>query len=228
MRKLYGFIGALALLVGLFGIVHSSNTCTPTDIMCFVSGPSQNTTTNFRVDASGNVTANNVTAQGTLNVTGVSTFTGNQVELGNEILGATGVSVSSVTTASNTALAFFVYLSTQTNAVAAPAGGVVLSTTSTGSNIVGVVLSSQTSAGSAKTFLGIADSAASTGTVVQVDYSGIAVALTTGTVAPGDLLVTTNTVTGALATNNSAAAGSIVGVALEANVNSLTRILLRH
>lgn len=84
MKRMFGFIGALALLVGLFGIVHSANTCTPTDIQCYVSGPSQNTTTNFRVDASGNITAGTLTTTGVTN-SGNETITGNETTTGKTI-----------------------------------------------------------------------------------------------------------------------------------------------
>jgi hypothetical protein len=64
-----------------------------------------------------------------------------------------------------------------------------------------------------------------------VDFSGIAVALSTGNIAVGDLLVSTATAPGYLYTNNSASAGSIVATALEsANISTpgLIRVLLHH
>jgi len=86
------------------------------------------------------------------------------------------------------------------------------------------------------TVIGVADASASSGTVVNVDYSGLAVALATGAVSVGDLLVSsTNAVSpngGLVGTNNSASVGSIIGTALTTNTAAaspqLIRVLLHH
>ena len=67
MKRMFKGLGALALLVGLVSTVRAANTCTPSDIDCFVSGPSQNTTTRFRIDSSGNIqTVGSITSTGNI------------------------------------------------------------------------------------------------------------------------------------------------------------------
>jgi hypothetical protein len=229
MKKLYGLIGALALLVGLFGIgiVHSANTCTNSDIMCFVSGPSQNTSTNFRVDASGNITsAGNFTNTGKITSTGTSAST-----IGGSILqGTSGVAPSTAPTSGNSLGIMTPVLLANGSANAAVEGSVLISSTAI-SNQVTVVVS--TGAGHINV-VGIAAAVASTGSVVNMYTSGFVLALTTQTVNAGDVLVTTTTPAGYLVSAGQAggvalATGNDVGVAMGAGVaaGGLTKIWLR-
>jgi hypothetical protein len=202
----------------LFPIVFSSfclAAVTPgrTDFIDYCTG-SNNSNCVFQIDASGNVTGNNLTAQGYVNT------------LGNIVSGPVGVSQSTATSTSNTAQTFAVFISSLSS-LAPLKGMVIVSTTPIAGQGISGVTGSATN--TLTTFIGVADVASATNTVVNVDYGGIAVALTTGTVNPGDLLVTTNTAAGYLGTNNSASAGQIVARALSSGISSggLTRVLLR-
>jgi hypothetical protein len=224
MKNIFKTIGAISLLMAIFTTVHASNTCQRTDLFCHPTGPSQSQTTPFRVDASGNMTtAGSITTSGATSVTGIST------QLSNISLGVTGTGVSNASTAANTALSVPVMVST-----AIVQGMAIIATTLNGTSptLVNGVMPAATGS---TAVIGIADAAASSGSVVNVDYSGVVVALTTGAVTVGDLLVSTaslSTLTyGYLATNNSAAAGAIVGTALAtqpASYSGLTRVLLKH
>jgi len=78
-------------------------------------------------------------------------------------------------------------------------------------------------------WIGVAVTAASTGSVVNVYSSGWVLALTTGTVNAGDVLVTSGTVQGYLGSDTTPTTGADVGVAMgPGNANGgLTRIRLR-
>lgn len=228
MKKLYGLIGALALLVGLFGIVHSANTCTNTDFECYVSGPSQSPTTVFRVDSVGNISTNGtLSVTGTSTFTGVATFTAGPVFTGNPTFGSTTVALSTAPTSGNSnGTKVTAFLGGPANVAAE---GSVLIATAPISNQVSVAVSTGTNN---YNVVGIAVSATtSTGTVVSMYTSGFVLALTTGAVSAGDLLVTTQTVTGAgyLATNNAATVNTAVAVAVgtqAAAANGLLKVKL--
>ncbi len=72
MKYILKTIGAAALLMVLSATLHAANTCQRTDIYCHPVGPSQNQTTPYRVDSSGNITAGNVTSAGTVSAPTVS------------------------------------------------------------------------------------------------------------------------------------------------------------
>jgi hypothetical protein len=131
--------------------------------------------------------------------------------------------ISSLNTAANTSIAVPVLVST-----AVSQGMVIVATTTNQTGLVNGVISY---ASGQTTNLGIADTAASSGTVVNVDYAGVSLGLTTGTIVVGDLLVSTITWPGYLVTNNSAAAGAIIATALTAEnstTSGLTRVLIHH
>ena len=94
MKRLWKFIGALALLMGAVHFANAANTCVPTDMWCYVSGPSQNTTTQARLDASGNLTLN-----GSATITGNESVSGNNTVSGKTIYPiqtVTGISTQTI------------------------------------------------------------------------------------------------------------------------------------
>lgn len=165
---------------------------------------------------------NNSCIQYYLDTSGNQAVYGTNIQYSNIIEGPTGVALSTLTTSPNTASSVPVLVST-----AVVKGMAMVATTVNQPNVVNGVMATTSGA---TTGIGIADVTAASGTVVNVDFSGPVVALTTGTVAVGDLLVSTVTWPGYLVTNNSAAAGAIYGTALAANggVSGLTRILVHH
>lgn len=77
--KKYSFLVLLSVLIGGIGLSWSANTCTNTDQACYVIGSSQNPTTVYRIDASGNVTNTaNITVTGTAAHTGPTVYTRSQ------------------------------------------------------------------------------------------------------------------------------------------------------
>jgi hypothetical protein len=223
MKNIWKLIGALVVLVGVLSLGYSAQTCQRSDFLCFESGPSQSLITPFRVDAAGNVTI-----LGNESVTGTTTNTGTTTALSNILLGAGGVGTANTTSAANVSLTIPVLVST-----AISQGMAIIATTQNQPGFVNGVMAQATGS---TAVIGIADAAAASGTVVNVDFSGLAVALTTGAVTVGDLLVSTTGATGSissgyLATNNSASAGAIVATALQTQASTysgLTRILIHH
>lgn len=132
---------------------------------------------------------------------------------------------SNLNTAANSAIGFTVISSTPM-----VQGDVVIVGASTAVNpnqINGLLPTTN----NATTLLGVADTAASSGTAVTIDYAGVAVVLGSGTITVGDILVSTGSPSGYAQTNNSASAGAIIGTALNSGtVNSpgLIRVLLHH
>lgn len=78
-------------------------------------------------------------------------------------------------------------------------------------------------------WVGIAKAATSTGSIVDVYYSGFVLARTTGTVVAGDTLVSTGTVAGYLGADATPTTGADVGVAMTAGnaAGGLTKIRLK-
>lgn len=76
-------------------------------------------------------------------------------------------------------------------------------------------------------WVGVAKAPASTGTIVDVYYSGTVLALSTGTVVAGDTLVSSNTASGYLGADSSPTTGADVGVALSGGTSTGGRIKVR-
>src|SRR5579864_7557347 len=76
MKKIGKWVLALTLCAG--GVVRAAQVCQRTDFLCFESGPSQNLSTPFRVDAAGNVTSASSIAAGTIGGTGILNIAGFQ------------------------------------------------------------------------------------------------------------------------------------------------------
>lgn len=220
MKKLvYGSIVATCLVFGLLSFGHAD------DIVTYDIKEGTTVTKVLSLDETGD-----------LAVTKVSTFTGNVYLDGNLlindddiIMGSTSTVVSTATTA-GTGQGTYVtaYLVPGDLETAASEGSLLIATTPAS----GYGLSVGVSTGSfAQKWLGVAASAASTGTVVNMYTSGVVFALTTGTVNVGDLLVSTDGAVGYLSANNDTTNGDnrVVGVALSAGTTTggRTKILLR-
>ena len=78
-------------------------------------------------------------------------------------------------------------------------------------------------------WLGVAKTAASTGTLVDVYYSGFVLARTTGTVVPGDSLVSTTAAAGYLTGDSTPTTGADVAIAITAGTaaGGLTKVRLK-
>ncbi len=136
-----------------------------------------------------------------------------------------GLLLSTLTTSGNsTGKTIQAYLAGSTNAVE---GNLMVAThPAVGYGLAVVVAPAVTDLTS---FLGIAKAATSTGSLVDVYYSGFVLALTTGTVLPGDTLVSTTSAFGYLTGDSTPTSGAAVGVALSSGTASggLTKIKLK-
>ncbi len=225
MKKLISLAAGLCLSA----MAYAAVTPNKTDFVDYCTG-SQNSNCVYQVDSSGNVTqAGNQTVQGNLNVTGTHTqtgatsFTSGVTFTGAVNYGSSSVAITTATTSGNsigdrsTALLM--------GANAAIEGSVLIaSTTVTGTSMTVAVSTGSTH----PQVVGVATAAASTGTLVNFYTNGFVLALTSGTVAAGDILVTTVNGTGYLAAGNSANALYEVGIAGTAGTTAggLTKILL--
>lgn len=212
MKKLAGLILCLVALVSVsYALTTFSLNGTGT----------KRDTPQFYVDDSGNLTmlgtltavtgtfSGNETIAGTLDVTGASSFTGIMNPKTSQTVGTIDTAVStSTTTGTSAGVRYPVYLGGSTNSVE---GSVIVATNPVNLNKVAGMI---TASSDLTTFIGIAASVVSTGSVVNVYSSGYILALTSGAVSPGDLLVTTSAAAGYLWANNSASANTVVGTAL--------------
>ena len=163
----------------------------------------------------------------------INPITGFTVPGGNLVISAGNVQYGNPTVAISTALAtpsqgteFTAFLASGSVSYPAVQGSVLVATT-TQNNLITVLVSSNTTG--ATTVIGVAVAAASTGTIVNLYSNGFVLALTTGPVNPGDVLVSTAAIAGYLMANNSAAANAQVGIALQTgnSAGGLTRIKLK-
>ena len=205
----------VAVIFGFYSLSQAAQVCNRADMYCYESGPTGNLTMIGRLDSSGNQTVT-----GSLNST-----------LGQLGLGIPNVVQSAATpAASNTSYGPFMpaYLFGANNAVE----GSVLTAFASSNGFVSVQVSSVATTGAAAV-VGVAQAATTVGSIVNVYTAGSWVnALTTGTVNPGDLLITASLAPGYLVTSNTPSFSSttIVGVAISsspASQNGLTRVRLR-
>jgi len=178
-------VKTLAFALAMCGIIYTA--VHALTIQSFNGIGSNSTTTEWSLDDSGNVSQN-----GDLNFYRTTPTT----------------SFSPSNTSGNSAgITFPAYLGGSTAAVEGSALIVAAPLNSTQVQV-------QVANASASTkVIGVAAAAASVGSVVQVYTHGWVLALTTGTVSPGDILVSTTTA-GYLFANNSASANQQVGIAL--------------
>ena len=102
----------------------------------------------------------------------------------------------------------------------------VAATPTTGLGL-GLVSGAACTTTAATTFIGISQIASSTGTSIPIWVNGWVIALTSGTVTAGDILISSapsSGVQGYLGTNNSPTAGTEIGRALGSASNGLTRV----
>lgn len=217
---------ALAIMAS-FSLVAQAFTV-PTCVVSYPGSGAGSTTNLFCLDGSGNMTI-----KGGLNVNSIpinadGSFTSNGLSsVGGLLNGTPGVAVSTLTTLGNSiGTRWPVYLLGTIPAVE----GSVLIASATTSAFSGVAVVVSTGVNNLTTVVGVASAPASTGSVVNMYTDGFVLALTTGTVNPGDVLVTTVTGSGYLAANNSPTSGTDVGVALSTgpSTSGLTRIRLNR
>jgi hypothetical protein len=175
----------------------------------------------FTSDASGNVAAS-----GTLAVTGAATFSANQNMAANKaIVWGGGVAISTATTSTySQGNKAYAYLGGDQPALE---GSVLIATTAVnGQGLTAMVAPAtldQTGV------IGIAAAATSSGSVVPFYYDGFVLALTTGAINAGDVLVTTATASsyGYLGADTTPTTGADVAVALQtraANTSGLLKV----
>lgn len=156
-------------------------------------------------------------------------YNGTQQQAGDLSLGMKNVAANTLPTLGDSTIQVPVYLSTN-SASAALQGSVIIATTPINGQVTGIVAPLNAVAGNTAV-IGIADAAAATGTVFQLDIVGPSLVLGTGTITTGDLLVSTGTGAGYVGSNNSAAAGAIIGTALNSGTSAapgLIEVLLHH
>lgn len=212
MKKL--LVPMIVALIGFTG-VNAYATCAPTDIMCYVVGAVQK----FRVTSAGNVSI-----AGTLTTTGTSTASDYNTA-GDIRLGVSGTAEPIAATSGNSqGIKIPVIIDDASAAVLEGSVLVVMAPTADGKTRVtlGGASNDLTTVG------GIAASAGAAGATIDMYISGFVVALTTGTVNPGNTLVTTTNAAGYLTGDSTPTTGADVGVALSTGTASggLTRILL--
>ena len=208
MKKILKLLGALSLLGGFAVTIHAAQFCNKSDMICYESGSIANMSTLFRVDSAGNQYI-----QGNMIQTTPTTSQS-----------YSGALLSNASQSSSLSIPVLV----STNVLQ---GYVIVTATATTGNPLYISGVYSTTTGATQV-LGVADVAASSGTVVSVDYSGLSVVLATGTINVGDLLATSATYPGLVVANNSASAGSIVGTSLTtltaATSPALIRALVHH
>lgn len=139
-----------------------------------------------------------------------NTFTGNAVFSGGQIgMGSSTVALSTATTTQNSVgqtIACYLY-----GATPAVEGSLIVAAAPVTGQGMGCQVGAATSG--LLTGIGFAKAAASTGSVVNVYYDGFVLVRTTGTVNPGDLLVSTVAAAGYMATIAAPTSGTDMAVA---------------
>lgn len=149
-----------------------------------------------------------------------NTYVGNRL-----YYGSLGVAVSTTNTAgASRAGTYTAYLAaTPVESAAVEGDSLCVSTVASGAYVTVKVCEPSVAL---KTWVGVAAAAASTGAVVSVYNDGWVLARTTGTVAVGDLLATTNLGGGLLATTTNST-HNVVGVALNTLISTEGALRLR-
>lgn len=209
MKGVFRWLGVPLLLALICVSVRAAGV---TDLLDLCTGKNQSNCP-FKVDSSGNLT---------------SLGTGTQQLPGTVFQGTTGVVVSTLPVSGNSLGVYVPVTLAAGSANAAVEGSVLIASTS----LTGVTVVVSTGAGQFSV-VGIAQAAASTGAVVNMYTSGWVLALASGTVAAGDILMSSFTATGTgyLATNNSAVAYQGVAVAAGPNTSgsaNLIKVKLIH
>jgi len=174
----------------------------------------------YSLDNSGNVSI-----AGTLSTTGAVTNSGDVIVTDDDLKFGTGVAVATTTTSGTSQGTIrYAYLGGVYNATE---GSVLVATAPTAGQ--GITVIRAAAAQDYTAAVGIAASAVSTGSVVGFYTSGYVLALTTGTVNPGDTLVVSDLGTsGYLEADTTPTTGADVAVALGYGVSAggLVKVLL--
>lgn len=234
MKKISSGIGILLLAVFSVFIVYRAAQTASWNIATWQGSASRNNTTEFEITAATEGGAagflpgtddTNPLGSATKGFSSVFSNDLNLIAANSAVAFGGSAAVSTTTTSGNSQGVYFpAYLGGVTNAVE---GSVLCSTTVASGNLVTVqvcpALVDHTD------WVGIAKSAVSTGSVVNVYVSGWVLALSTGAVTAGQVLVTTGTVAGYLGPDTTPTTGADVGVALGpgATAGGLVRIQLR-
>jgi len=246
MRKLRNNVFAIDISVFAFAnncthIEASTVNASLADIFDVSGGGSLNNVDVMRIDSNGNVTFSTYTANGvniahtTISSQGVATHTADITitNTGDVNFGSLTVAQSTTNTTQtgqgNVYTAFLASgpASGAGTSIASLEGSVICSTTVQQNNQITVVVCPPTF--NASTWIGVADAAASTGTVINILTAGAwSLAQTTATVNPGDMLIVSAKSQGFLEATT-LSTNSIVGVALApGNANGgLTKVRLR-
>lgn len=206
------------------------------DITALQGSGTYNNVDVFRIDSNANVFISSYNASNFNNVPhttisnqGLTTHTGDVT-----ITGVGDINFGSITVAQSTTNTtgagignvYSAFLASGTS-IAAGEGSVICATTSQQGNLITANVCPAVF--NTTTWVGIADGAASTGTVVNILSAGAwALALTTGTVNPGDMLIVSAKSQGFLEATT-LSTNSVVGIALGSgpSAGGLTRIRLR-
>jgi len=125
----------LALVALMVGARMAFSACTRTDFLCYQTGPSQNLSTPFRVDSSGNlIVAGTANITGGVTQSGSVTVSGNQTIAGSTIFTATSQTAISTTTSISPTATYMTVLSTGATVnypPTTPAGAVITPAIST-------------------------------------------------------------------------------------------------
>lgn len=209
------------------------------DITSIQGGGIFNNVDVFRIDSNAQVTFSSYTVSGvavphtTFSNQGVTTHAADVTMLGLADVNFGSLTVAQSTTNTtqtgqgNVYTAFLASSTSSALSIAALEGSVICATTTQQGNFITVVVCPAVAANAP--WIGVADTATSTGTVINILSAGAwALAQTTGTVNPGDMLMTSSLASGFLqatvtSTNN------VVGIALGVgnSAGGLTKVRIR-
>lgn len=222
MRKLRENL--LALFFALFACINNTPhvEAANSDIVSFQGGGVLNNVDVFRIEQNGVVDVSTITHQANIYVNSPYDV----------YFGSSTIAVTTTTTAGiSQGNVYTVQIASGPSSINVTEGMVLCATTTATGGYVGVISCQATL--SLNTPVGVALGAASSGTVVNMYTSGLILALTTGTVNPGDSLVTSTISQGYLQQLSTQVTGvstqTVVGVALGIGTSSggLTRIKLK-
>lgn len=192
MKKLLKWMGALALIIGVYAIVHAATLGT---VERFTSNGTQ---------------------------IWVLKSDGSSAQTGSQKFGSDSVTPALPTAANGDK--FGIKVPVYNVGASATAQGTLLCSSNTGTGYVAACVSSDQ-----KTVFGTADDVIASGGYGYASVAGYALVLTTGTVAIGDVIVSTVASSGYGAANNSPTSGTDLGIAMSAGTaaGGLTLIRLR-
>jgi len=145
MKKYVGLFALWAMVVaGFYSVAHSAQTCANTDFECYESGPSQNLSTPWRVDSSGNLTTS-----GGATIAGSVALTGSQTTVGKTIYTPTSATALSTQSTISPTATYITVVSTGGNVVLGQGAPYVAIATASATNGQILVLGSTVSSNGA-------------------------------------------------------------------------------